>query len=168
MAAEMPQERVGYEQALRVIGRQLDAEPSYHLSILEVADGFTVRYQPSQQRSDAHSVHYSWERLRDLNVFQAAARGIKRKRGRYHAMWAKFPNGHQDLLRSLGATLDRDRASSLSVDEVPEGIAVSYLRPDPGNTLRSQKAHQILRDEDVQGILEEAQHRRSQGLEPLG
>lgn len=168
MVSQPREERVGYEQALRVIGRELDSEPSYHLSILELADGFTVRYQPSQQRSDARTVHYTWDRLRDLNVFQSAARGIKRKRGRYQGMWENFPNGHQDLLRSLGADLDQKHATSLSVDEVPEGVAVSYVVREPGNALRSQKSHTVLHPEDVKTILEAAQARRAQGLDTMG
>jgi hypothetical protein len=78
-------------------------------------------------------------------------------------MWEKFPNGHQDFLRSLGSTLDREGASSFSLDEVPEGVAISYLRPDSGNSLRTEKVHTILHDREIHSILEAAQRRRDEG-----
>jgi len=50
LALDPQKEEIDYESALRVIGRHLDAEPSYNVSILEVDDGFTLRYQPTQHR----------------------------------------------------------------------------------------------------------------------
>lgn len=153
---------VTYEEALRVIGRQLDAEPAYHVSILEVADGFTVRYQPTLQQSDERTMHFAWDRLNDLAVFNTAGRGLTRKRGRYQGMWAEFPNGHQGFFRTLGSTMDKEHASSLAVDEVEEGVRISYVHPDPSDPLRSQKFHAILREPEIRDMVEQAQRRRSQ------
>ena len=154
-------ERVEYEPALRVIGRHLDAEPAYHISVLEVADGFTVRSHPSRHRSDGRTVHFTWDRLRDLSIFQTAGRGCRRRPRRHSGMWANFPNGHEDFFRALGHDLDESGASSLSVDEMPEGVAVSYMRPNQDDPLYFDKYHQVMRKEDIERMLQVAQERRN-------
>jgi hypothetical protein len=157
---EEPQGRVGYEHALRVIGRHLDAEPVYHVTLLEVVDGFTVRSHASAHRSDGTSTHYSWDRLRDLVIYQTAGRGVKRRRSRHSGMWANYPNGHEDFFRALGHELDADHASSLAVDEVPDGIAVSYMRPMETDSVQYQKVHRMMQRDDVEALLRAAQARR--------
>lgn len=164
MVAEHPTEQLSYEQALRVIGRHLDAEPAHHISVMEVADGFTVRSHPSQQRSDARTVHFSWERLRDLFIFQASGRGCQRKHHRHQGMWQNFPHGHEDFFRALGHIIDRDKATSVTVDELPEGIAVSYIVTDPDNPPYAQKVYAVMREGEIQTMLEAAQKRRGTGL----
>jgi hypothetical protein len=156
-----------YENALRVIGRQLDTEPAYHLSIMEVEDGFTVRHWAALHQSEARTTHYTWERLRDLSVFQSAGRGCVRKHGRHQGLWATIPGGHQAYFRALGHQLDEENASSLTLDEVPEGVAVSYLRPDSDNPLRSHKYHVIMSENDVRALVAEAEMRRGKRLEAV-
>ncbi|MGI8827063.1 MAG: hypothetical protein ACR2JC_15760 [Chloroflexota bacterium] len=152
---------LNYEDALRVIGRQLDAEPAYHVRILEVDNGFTVRYQPTSQQTDERTMRFTWDRLHDLVVFNSAGRGLTRKRGRYQGMWAEFPNGHQGFFRTLGATMDRDNGSGLAVDEVSDGVQISYVRADPDNSLRTQEHHTVLREPEIRAMIESAQGRRS-------
>src|SRR5436305_8578857 len=144
MTTEDSEERLPYEPALRVIGRHLDAEPTYNMSVLEVSDGFTVRSHPSRFRSENRSVQFTWNRLRDLVVFHTAGRGCTRRRPRHSGIWANFPSGHEDFLRALGHILDHERAGSLSIDEVPEGVAVSYMRSSPDNELVLDKRYLIL------------------------
>lgn len=154
-------QRLPYGVALRVIGRHLDAEPTYHLNLLEVADGFVVRTHPSRFRSDARTEQYGWERLHDLVVFHMAGRGCLRRRPRHSGIWANFPNGHEDFFRALGHRLDGESASSLSVEEMPDGVDVSYMRPAEGDVLRLEKAHFLLANTDIEQMLEEARRRRT-------
>lgn len=158
--AEQPDVGIGYEPALRVIGRHLDAEPAYHVSVLEVADGFTVRSHPSTHRAEGHTIHYSWDRLTDLVVYQTAGRGVRRRRSRHSGMWELFPNGHEDFFRALGHELDVERASSITVDEVKEGVAVSYFRPSESDPSQAEKVHRLMRREDIEAMLKAAQARR--------
>lgn len=157
-----------YEPALRVIGRHLDAEPAYHISVLEVADGFAVRSHPSGHRSEGRTAHFSWDRLDDLVIYQTAGRGVRRRPPRHSGMWENFPNGHEDFFRALGHVLDAESASSLSVDEVAEGVAVSYMRPSRDDTLHLEKQHSVLRREDIEHLLHDAQQRRTQQGAPSG
>lgn len=155
------QDRVGYEPALRVIGGHLDAEPVYHVSLLEADDGFTVRAHASAHRLDGKTRYFSWERLRDLVTYQTAGRGVRRRPTRHRGMWENFPNGHDDFFRALGHELDEQHAASLTVDEVADGVAISYLRSG-SDPLRVERVHKLLRSEDIEMLLNEAQARRSQ------
>lgn len=158
--AQQRHRRLGYEQTLRVIGRHLDAEPAYHVSLLEVEDGFTIRYQVAQHQSDGRTVHFTWDRLQDLYVFNTGGRGVRRKRDRHEGIWGKFPNGHQDFFRALGYILDRDTAANLTVDEVVDGLRVSYCRPRSGDPLHLEKRDMELREADILEMVERAQMRR--------
>src|SRR5947209_4472179 len=159
--SEGQESRLDYESALRVIGRHLDTEPTYHMSLLEVRDGFTVRSHPSRFRSDARTVQFTWDRLNDLIVFHMAGRGCMRRRPRHSGIWANFPNGHEDFFRAMGHRLDKEHGSSLSVEELPEGVAVSYMRPLEDDTLQLEKAHMVLAYADIEAMLEEARRRRT-------
>ena len=163
MADAVDQARASYEQALRVIGRFLDAEPTYHLSVVEVADGFTVRSQSSRFKSDGRTVQFTWDRLNDLLVYHTAGRGLNRRHHRHRGIWAEFPNGHEDFFRALGFNLDSEAAGSLTVDEVPEGVTVSYLRPDPEKSGEFETCHTVMRKAEIQKLLEAAQARRDAG-----
>jgi hypothetical protein len=166
MMSEVEQQvRVSYEQALRVIGRFLDAEPTYHLSVVEVADGFTVRSQSSRFKSDGRTIQFTWDRLNDLLVYHTAGRGLNRRHHRHRGIWADFPNGHEDFFRALGFNLDNESAGSLTVDEVPEGVTVSYLRPNTasGGNSEFETCHTVMRQAEIQKLLEAAQSRREAG-----
>lgn len=164
-AAEEQGIRPSYEQALRVIGRFLDAEPSYHLSVVEVADGFTVSSNSSRFNADGRTIQFTWDRLNDLLVYHSAGRGLHRRHHRHRGIWADFPNGHEDFFRALGFNLDSESARGLTVDEAPEGITVSYLRPDrshgDGESFESRET--VMQKEEIQKLLEAAQARREAG-----
>ena len=165
MAMELPDERLTYEQALRVIGRHLDAEPAHDISVTEVADGFTVRSHPSRERSDARTVCFTRDRLRDLVIFQASGRGSPRKHHRHQGIWTNFPHGHEDFFRALGHTLDRERASGVAVEEQPDGIAVSYVAADPENPPHTRNVREVMRESEIRNLLSAAQRRRGSSLQ---
>ncbi|HZU12701.1 MAG TPA: hypothetical protein VFB58_07660 [Chloroflexota bacterium] len=146
-----------YEQALRAIGRHLDAEPVYQISMTEGPDGFVVRSQQSGRGPGTRSIEFGWDRLNDLVILQKAGRGLRKRPPRHAGLWANFPNGHEDYFRALGHILDAEGASGLKVDEVPEGIAVSYDRRVDGRTERQETT---MHRADVEEMLREAQSRR--------
>lgn len=151
----MNENKLQYEQALRAIGRHLDAEPIYQISMTESPDGFVVRSQQSGHGAESRSIEFGWERLHDLVILQTAGRGLRRRRPRHAGLWANFPNGHEDYFRALGHVLDEEGASGLQVDEIPEGIAVSYDRPG-----RSERHRMTMQRADVEQMLRDAQSRR--------
>jgi hypothetical protein len=163
MADTEAQVRAPYEQALRVIGRFLDAEPTYHLSVVEDVDGFIVRAHSSRFKSDGRTVNFTWDRLNDLLVYHTAGRGLSRRPHRHRGLWDDFPNGHEDFFRALGHDLDEESAVGLSVDEVPEGITVSYRRPRSSGADDYETVNTVMRKEEIQRLLEAAQARRVAG-----
>lgn len=154
---------VPYERALRVIGRHLDAEPAYHPSVLEGPDGFTVRSQPVRHRAPGRVAHFDWPRLDSLNIVNAAARLTGRKRRRYSGMWDALPSGHEDFFRALGFTLDQVQASDVSIDELPDGLSVSYVCPADSGGRLFEKRHVIYGVDDVDLMIQEGLGRRGQG-----
>jgi hypothetical protein len=164
MVNEQNEDTLNYEQALRIIGRHLDAEPAYHVSILEVEDGYTVRYQPAQHQAQDRTVHYSHSRLRDLFVFHVAGRGCLKRRGRHLGIWGNFPSGHEDFFRAMGAALDREGACSLTVDELAEQVQISYVRTQPDDPLRTEKRRAVFGESDIRAMVEEAKLRRGRTL----
>jgi hypothetical protein len=90
-----------------------------------------------------------------------AGRGCLRRRPRHSGIWANFPNGHEDFFRAMGYRLDKEHGSSLSVEELPEGVAVSYMRPQLDDALQVEKAHMVLAYSDIEHMLEDARRRRT-------
>lgn len=149
-----------YEEALRVIGRQLDAEPAYGLRIDEDPEGFCVQYKPTMDGEDMRSVHFTWGRLQDLAVFNTAGRGLVRKRGRYSGVWEQFANGHQGFFRTLGLRLDREIARDLHVREDSDGIHVTYAHEKDGN--RAKPVALVLHEPDILQMVAEAEQLRQE------
>jgi hypothetical protein len=136
MVAEQ-QTQKSYSVALRVVGRYLDGEPSYHVSIAETNDGLTVRSHATPRRADERVKHFPWATIDDMDTYyRTAARGIGARARRLQ--WT-FPCTHEQALRTLGALLDSESASSLSVDETHDGLEVSYLRPGSGDHQEKQQ-----------------------------
>jgi hypothetical protein len=145
MVAEQQAPQKSYSVALRVVGRDLDGEPSYHLSITETGDGLTVRSHATPRRADERVKHFAWDTIEDMDrYYGAAARGLGPKERRLQ--WA-FPCTHEQALRTLGALLDSETASNLSVDETAEGLDVSYLRPGAG--AQTEKQQRLFGPEDL-------------------
>jgi hypothetical protein len=161
MAAIGGKNTINYEKALRVIGRHLDAEPTFDVSITEVDDGFTVRYRPAVHRADEFINHFTWERLGDLIVFFSSGRGLIRKRGRYQGIWAALPHGHQGFLRALGNRLDTDRACCLHLAEVSGGVQVSYGRPDKADKGDLEQSQYLVSEKEIKSMLLTAERRRA-------
>jgi hypothetical protein len=160
LAPEPQDENAAYESALRVIGRHLDAEPSYNVSILEVDDGFTLRYQPTQHRFDGRTVHFGATKLTDLSIFQTAGRGCAKRHYRHEGMSLKFADGHEEFLRALGYMLDREGASSLTFDELTDEVRVTYVRATPENAMRTEKRDLAFSESDIQAMVDGARQRR--------
>jgi hypothetical protein len=89
---------------------------------------------------------------------------LNRRHHRHRGIWADFPNGHEDFFRALGFNLDNESAGSLTVDEVPEGVTVSYLRPGASSSgAEFETCHTVMRKAEIQKLLEGAQARREAG-----
>ena len=111
---------------LRAIGAFLDAQPSYHLAVAEVPDGFLVRMHRSPHIPEPQVLHVN----RTALVEQLRAKK-HRKRALQPGLWSRFPNGHQDFLRALGYELDQASARAMLLEELEDGIVLTYSYPEP-------------------------------------
>jgi hypothetical protein len=163
MAQQEGPDRIPYERALRVIGKHLDVEPAYHASVLEVPEGFTVRSQPVRHRTQDRIAQFDWSRLASLAVLHSAARQLSPRRQVHSGMWRHFPSGHEDFFRALGFTLDQEQARNISIDELPDGVCVSYMKPAGHEALFFEKCHRLYGPDEVDAMLRDAQRRRGNG-----
>ncbi|MGI8968767.1 MAG: hypothetical protein ACR2GA_06660 [Chloroflexota bacterium] len=155
-AAESGRENT-YQWLLRALGAYLDQEPSCRISLTEVSDGFLVRLQRALHKLDPQVEHVTREtlieQLRDMSGLEAAKQG----KARHQGIWAQFPNGHQDFFRALGYELDQEHAQGILVEELEEGIVVTYNYPVEGGW---KKRMVVMGIEDIEAILNAAFERR--------
>jgi hypothetical protein len=74
-------------------------------------------------------------------------------------IWSKLPNGHQDFFRALGFELDAAAAHAILIEELEEGLVLSYscLDPDTGDR---RKRMLLLGLPEMEEILNAAFERR--------
>jgi hypothetical protein len=105
--------------------------------------------------------HLDWRRLSDLAVLHTAARSFGKRKAPHSGIWASFPNGHEDFFRALGYLLDSEQAANVSIDELPDGFAVSYVRANGRHAF--EKCHRLYRAEEIERLLQAAIARRGTG-----
>ncbi len=159
----MPGAEVGkehtYQWLLRAIGAYLDQEPSCRITLAEVADGFVVRQQRALHKLEPRMVQFRRETLVE-QIHQLLSRGRGDLRVRHQGVWSKFPNGHQDFFRALGFELDEASARGVLVEELEDGIVITYNYPDAENPARWKKRLIVLGVEEIESILNAAFARR--------
>jgi hypothetical protein len=116
---------------LRALGAFLDDEPSCRISLAEGPDGFLVRLQGALHKLEPKVLHIDQHALVEQLERLLQRRKPAGTRARHQGIWAHFPNGHQDFLRALGYELDQAAARSILIDELEDGIVVSYNSPAP-------------------------------------
>lgn len=150
-----------YQTMLRSVGRHLDEEPSCRITLVEVPDGFLVRLQRTVYKLEPRVQHFKREDLlQDSTQFVRSEKPIG-VRQRHQGIWSHFPNGHQDFMRALGYELDVAGASSIVIDELEDGVVLTYTR-----RTSSEKEWEtsviVLNLEGIETILNDAFNRRRQ------
>ncbi|HZU11662.1 MAG TPA: hypothetical protein VFB58_02395 [Chloroflexota bacterium] len=145
-----------YQWLLRALGAYLDMHPSCRISLAEVPGGFLVRLQRVLHKLEPEVYKFHHDSLKeqlDLLFEQKRASGPVHHQG----VWAPFPNGHADFLRALGYELDQEGARNILIDELEDGIVVTYSKPDGPDW---QKRMVFLAVSDMESILNAAFERR--------
>jgi hypothetical protein len=158
-AAQLPHDRVIYQSALRTIGAYLDECGACNINLLEAEKGFAMRYQPHRGSPDTVLVRMDENEIKDLTV------ELERRR-----RWGSFRLGHkgpgsgkptyENMLRALGYELDQVLAYSILVDEIDDGMVVTYQYLNPQEGFNARKRMVILGSEVMHAVLEDAQVRR--------
>lgn len=158
----MPGAEAGREQTyqwlLRSLGAYLDEEPSCRITLAEVSDGFLVRLQRSLHKLDPQVEHFKRETL--VEQMRRLAERPSITHARHQGVWAKFPNGHQDFFRALGYELDEASARGILIDELDDGLVLTYTFPDKENGSAWKKRMLVLGVEEIESILNAAFDRR--------
>jgi len=146
-----------YQWMLRAIGAFMDDEPSCRISLVEVPDGFVVRLQRHLHKLEP--IVYQFDRARLLQQLRDLGRLRPKNTNhpRHQGVWADFPNGHQDFFRALGYELDQAEARDILIDEMEDGILLTYR---PANTISGHKRVVELSVAEIETILNEAFNRR--------
>ncbi|HLJ67794.1 MAG TPA: hypothetical protein VKX16_10595 [Chloroflexota bacterium] len=148
-----------YQWQLRALGAYLDATPCCRISVTEVPDGFILRLQRALHKLEPRVEYLKREALVE-QLQQLFTHPKSGKRPYHQGIWAAFPNGHQDFFRALGYELDEVSARGILVDELEDGIAVTYTYPEPEKPERWKKRMIKLGMSDIETILNTAFERR--------
>lgn len=149
-----------YQWLLRAVGAYLDQESSCRISLAEVSDGFLVRLQRALHKLDPQMEHFRRETLvEQLHAMMLQPAGAQH-RVRHQGVWAKFPNGHQDFFRALGYELDQASARGILIEELEDGVIVTYNYPDADSGSVWKKRMVVLGVDEVEAILNAAFERR--------
>lgn len=144
---------------LRAVGAFLDEEPSCRITMAEVPDGFIVRLQRALHKLEPQIHHFKRETLLEQLDQLMRQRKAMGTRPHHQGVWSYFPNGHQDFLRALGYELDESKARGVLIDELEDGIIVTYRYPEAeGSTWRKRVV--VLGMKDIEEILNTAFDRR--------
>lgn len=148
-----------YQSLLRALGSSLDEEPSCRITLVETSDGFLVRLQRALHHLDPQIVQFTREELR--KKFEDLVR-LRRwpNRAHHQGIWTTLPNGHQDFFRALGYELDQVHARCILIDEVEDGIVVTYSYPDDKSSGAWGKRLVKLDLKEIEHILNTAFERR--------
>ncbi|MBV9282182.1 MAG: hypothetical protein JOZ41_19040 [Chloroflexi bacterium] len=158
MGAERGREQT-YQWMLRALGAFLDEEPSCRISLAEVPDGFLVRMQRALHKLEPKVLHFNRSTLVEQLEQQIQQRKALLTRTHHQGLWAHFPNGHQDFLRALGYELDQASARGILIDELEDGVVVTYSYPGP-ETEQWRKRMVVLGISEIEEILNAAFERR--------
>jgi hypothetical protein len=164
MGAESGKE-LTYQWQLRALGALLDEEPNCRISVAEMPDGFLVRMQRALHKLEPHVVHFKHEMLVQQLEQLLEQRKVTGK-ARHQGIWASFPNGHQDFFRALGYELDEASARNILIDELEDGIVVTYSYPDSSNGQAWKRRMVVLKLEDIEAVLNAAFERRKKQPQP--
>lgn len=151
-------EQPSYQSMLRTLGSYLDEEPNCRISIVEVPDGFLVRMQRTVYKLEPRVEHFKRDTLVqrvDQFIRTQQSTGVRQ---RHQGIWAQFPNGHQDFLRALGYEFDGSQARNIVVDELEDGVNLTYTQPAAEGGWDTRAV--FLSIEAIETILNEAFNRR--------
>ena len=148
-----------YQWMLRALGDFLDEEPSCRITLAEVPDGFLVRVHRSLHKMEPKLFHFNRDTLAEQLEELKRQRKTPLTRVHHPGIWSMLPNGHQDFFRALGFELDAAAANAILIEELEDGLVLSYSCVDP-DTGDWRKRMLVLGLPEMEEILNAAFERR--------
>lgn len=113
-----------YQNDLRALGRFADDNGFRHLGIYEVNDGFILRAFAADDPTVVEAIEIPQTDLHGLIMKNFTARGRHGDGPRS----ALCPTGYEDFFRALGYELEVNQARCITVQELVDCFAMSYLQ----------------------------------------
>ncbi len=152
------QNSLSYEPLLRAVGAILDERSPARFSLLETPGAFTLLLQRWNGEPPLDSVH-----LDHVGLLEQAEQLVRRRqpplRHRRNT-WALADGRYEDALRSLGFELDDSRAHSILLNELGNGLLVTYNYADPAHGYSWRKEMVRLGRAEVEQMVTAAHGRR--------
>lgn len=152
-----------YQNRLRVIGRQLDLQGYHSINLVEVVGGILVRALPPGSRMP-EALEFPDDHFPHLLQSAIAARGAGERTRNAGAL---LPTGYEDFLRALGYRFDQRLAEAITVTELGTIVAVGGIeRADGYEKSVVVPFQELMRDDDIVYLLDEAYRRRRAAPSP--
>jgi hypothetical protein len=161
MTSQVSQE-LSYQRLLRALGGYLDSEPPDRFRLMEVLDGFTLILEHGRMKPTLQLVHFERSVLAEQAEQLVRGRRVFSKGST--SKWEFCHSGYQDFLRALGYELDDSEAREISIDEIDDGLLVTYSYLDPTQGYSWRKQLNTLRLADIGEILKAAKNRKHRGF----
>lgn len=157
MNAEVDQQPP-YERLLRAVGSILDEQHPTRFTLVEAPDGYTLLLERWDGESRLEAVI-----LERPDLLEKADHLVQRRhsplRGR-HRGWPLAGGSYEDTLRSLGFELDDSRARGIVLDEVGNGLLLTYSFADPARDYAWRKEMVRLGRKEVEEMVAGSRDRR--------
>ena len=136
---------------LGTLGRYLDGEHAERVRIIESAKGFVVHHHSAD--GPARVTEISWS---DLVTRGSAWAGKPRTLRPWRRQSRPGGSSYEGVFQALGYELDDVHAHSILLDELPDGLLISYqfLNPAEGYMLRKRMA--VLGTEQIAAVVQGA------------
>ena len=160
MQADDGRDLIPYQWLFRAMGAALDEVRASSVSIIETGEGFVVRYRRTDQQPELAAASLSYAALLEQRAELESRRVVPRR----VRAWEQGEGAHshyQDMLRAMGSQLERIEAYSILVDEIDEGLIVTYQYLDARDNYLFRKAKVMVRWDQVSQMLGEARSRRT-------
>ena len=155
-------DKLSYQHMLRALGAYLDQQSGRRVRLMELPDGFALRYQrPLRGRSPIFK-QFKYEEL------SASHAELERSRHSRRHQTNRSNRCYSDLLRAIGHELDETSARDVLVDEQEDGTLVRYLHVHLPAPHLSQERKATLGPDERQAILADAYARRQEPARMAG
>jgi hypothetical protein len=136
---------------LRLIGSQLDRAGATGIRLLAVADGFTVTFSSGTAMAQVSMFHVSYDSLLDSSRHRRLSCVLPRRPA---LPWKRQFNGtYENLIRAVGHELDNARCFTILLDELDEGMLLTYQFFDPEAGFQLHKHRAVLSWEQLATIM---------------
>lgn len=159
----MDGERLPYQVALRAIGAYLDEIGASSFNVLEINDGFNLRYQTGSGAPQLSDKLFSRGQLESAESDSRKGRSLT---PHLHLKRDPEESGYQDFLRALGHELDKVAAYDILVEQVENEVLLTFVELDPAHGVAARKRMMIFGPKERKFILDHSYRRRKDQTNP--